>query len=975
VPFSEFVTTTKDEKGNESEKKKDLIVICVDQKLYNIRRKSDTKYEISDFKDPNIDRISKMITSSFNDKYRNWLAQSIDIAPNLIAVWPSEDIISQTDGSDMIQYTLKLESKDKNEAIVDAVDIVFDNKWRLISSENTNGESKQEISIISNGEREFYKLFQKKNESKVNVLNDDTIKEEWIKNYLQNIVFDGITTDFSKLTALPIADKDGKYTINGINFNKVLEPDPKTQTIDGSVYNIQWSNGKYKVEKTTEQQKKDVESTEKNNIKKTLEQQLPSGWTMAENTQWYWMKSTDGLSWIQVDKSWALNGLTEVKKRDIKTNTFVIDTENKAVLDSAWKLKITKKADAEKILNTVNESKERLAKAQNIVLPTWWEKVISSAEDGKVSVKLYSPEDLQKYFADKAWLGDKIKQLDDYALKAKQYADYSATEKDTNNNSDKGCAYEEFKTIQLKDHGEFNDNDKKLRQDKCVAKKRELLWTMTDADAKKLQNDIDTAIVAYRKANPMELLPQTSLDLSLGKTEKLIWSWKSTKKSVSEDITYDSKNIHKLSFEYSTDKKAIITKQNNQEVWKWMPVSNQDVKKSTPSPIKLDKAPEIVNNNGKETIVNTPIIKPSTDAKDIIPTWKKDTDWNFVNPIRTSDGKEIQVIVDKNNGTITTDKPNEYTVQQNADKTISVTKKPTENSPANQNNTPPTSPEKKANASESKEVFDGNFTWKWWKKTFEPLKIEISDEEKIEAKFFSQKESLKDTTQRAQEFKKLVEEVKSNKDKFWTNIPNFTWNTEKDYVKSIQDWLVKDDVCSCLFSGKTAEASWLADGNLGLNTYIALKYTVQKHLNGWVDKPWIDSVFTSGGNTTDTSKKENENNEAEKQAKAWKEWQQDDMWQIEIADITTLDESNISKIAEIIRTAKVIHSNSPKIYLNDLKSITKEQVEILATAMSTNDDSIKPIVFLNWLEWELSNDVKDIFKNNDNFNIPSEMRT
>jgi hypothetical protein len=57
-----------------------------------------------------------------------------------------------------------------------------------------------------------------------------------------------------------------------------------------------------------------------------------------------------------------------------------------------------------------------------------------------------------------------------------------------------------------------------------------------------------------------------------------------------------------------------------------MPVSNQDIKEPTPLPIKLDKQPEIVNKNGKEIIVNTPTIKPSSDAKDITPTWKKDAD-------------------------------------------------------------------------------------------------------------------------------------------------------------------------------------------------------------------------------------------------------------------------------------------------------------------------------------------------------------
>jgi hypothetical protein len=45
---------------------------------------------------------------------------------------------------------------------------------------------------------------------------------------------------------------------------------------------------------------------------------------------------------------------------------------------------------------------------------------------------------------------------------------------------------------------------------------------MTDADAKKLQSDIDTAIVVYRKANPTELPSQTSLDLCLEQTEYTI---------------------------------------------------------------------------------------------------------------------------------------------------------------------------------------------------------------------------------------------------------------------------------------------------------------------------------------------------------------------------------------------------------------------------------------------------------------------
>lgn len=614
-----------------------------------------------------------------------------------------------------------------------------------------------------------------------------------------------------------------------MHFNKLLEPEPAIQTIDGAVYAIQWSNGKYKVEKTTEQQKKDVESTEKNNIKKTLEQKLPSGWTMTENTQWYWMKSTDGISWIQVDKSWALNGLTEVKKWDTKTNTFVIDTDNKAVLDSAWKLQITKKADAEKILNTVNESKERLAKAQNIVLPTWWEKVISSTEDGKVSVKLYSPEDLQKYFADKAWLSDKTKQLNDYTVKSKEYADYSATEKDTNNNSDKGCAYEEFKTTQLKDHGEFNDNDKKLRQDKCAAKKRELLWTMTDADAKKLQNDIDTAIVAYRKVNPTELPPQTSLELSLMKTEKLVWSWKSAKKSVTEDITYDSKNIHKLSFEYSTDKKAIITKQNNQEVWKGMPVSNQEVKKFTPSPIKLDKQPEIVNNNGKEIIVNTPTIKPSADAKDITPTWKKDTDWNFVNPIRTSDGKEIQVIVDKNNGIITTDKPNEYTVQKNADNTISVMKKPIESVQTNQNNTPIKNPDKPTNTPETKESRENlpNFTWAKYKPLSSPAPMTLKYENKDYDTTFKDKTVYNnDFSPQFNILVKLVNTLDSNYSEeqkkviisFQDKLKVVNGKSTGEMVKAIQAWSAE----KWWVQSKDFDTYKLSDGNVGINTYSAL---------------------------------------------------------------------------------------------------------------------------------------------------------
>lgn len=194
VPFSEFVTKAKDEQGNESEKKKDLIVICVDQKLYNIRRKSDTRYEISDFKDPNIDRISKMITNSFNNKYRNWLAQNIDIAPDLVAVWPSEDIISQTDGSDMIQYTLKLQANDSEKS---KVDILFDNKWNLISSKEKTEKPTQYTSIILNWERLFLTLTQEKNNAKVSV-DDKKNKADSMSYYLQRITFDGLNKDFSK---------------------------------------------------------------------------------------------------------------------------------------------------------------------------------------------------------------------------------------------------------------------------------------------------------------------------------------------------------------------------------------------------------------------------------------------------------------------------------------------------------------------------------------------------------------------------------------------------------------------------------------------------------------------------------------------------------------------------------------------------------------------------------------------------------
>lgn len=249
--------------------------------------------------------------------------------------------------------------------------------------------------------------------------------------------------------------------------------------------------------------------------------------------------------------------------------------------------------------------------------------------------------------------------------------------------------------------------------------------------------------------------------------------------------------------------------------------SSQSINSNKSQSVQLDKTPEIKKDNtGKSIVSNVPVIQSTSDEKDMTTTWKEDKDWNFINPIKTSDGKDIQVIVDKN-GQVRTNKPNEYTVQKNADNTIAIVKKTVKIETSNSYKSSNTAPE-------SKEKLV-NFRWSRYQNNPPALNF-VTEQWQITNKNWFTKEQA--NLDRTTDFAQLVQFIK-----------NYTWENRSlhelkssihttnaaSIIEKVQDWSLKHG-CNCKDDNNALK---LNDNKLGINTYAALLCTLQKEGVTW----------------------------------------------------------------------------------------------------------------------------------------------
>lgn len=248
--------------------------------------------------------------------------------------------------------------------------------------------------------------------------------------------------------------------------------------------------------------------------------------------------------------------------------------------------------------------------------------------------------------------------------------------------------------------------------------------------------------------------------------------------------------------------------------------SSKPVENTTSSSIKLDKKPN-VDPTGK--INNTPKIVSSVDAKDITPTWTKDADWNLLNPVKTSDGSEVTVIINKD-GEVSTNN-SLYKVEKNADNTLRVVKNITKTETSNTwwNNS-----ESFNIASESKEKLV-NFRWSRYQNNPPALNF-VTEQWQITNKNWFTKEQA--NVDRTADFTQLIQFIK---DYTWENksLNELKWSivtkNAANIIEKVQDWSL-DHGCNCKDDNNILK---LNDNKLGINTYAALLCTLQKEGVKW----------------------------------------------------------------------------------------------------------------------------------------------
>lgn len=245
-----------------------------------------------------------------------------------------------------------------------------------------------------------------------------------------------------------------------------------------------------------------------------------------------------------------------------------------------------------------------------------------------------------------------------------------------------------------------------------------------------------------------------------------------------------------------------------------------DNKTTSSSPIKLEKKPNI-DPTGKST--NIPKIVSSSDAKDITPTWTKDADWNLLNPVKTSDGGEVTIIINKDGEVSTNDSL--YKVEKNVDNTLRVVKNTVKteilgnwSSNTESSNTAPESKEKLV-----------NFRWSRYQNNPPALNF-VTEQWQITNKNWFTKEQA--NVDRTNDFAQLVQFVKNYT---WdnTSLNELKWsiiNTNAaNIIEKVQDWSL-DHGCNCKDDNNALK---LNDNKLGINTYAALLCTLEKEGVTW----------------------------------------------------------------------------------------------------------------------------------------------
>jgi hypothetical protein len=116
--------------------------------------------------------------------------------------------------------------------------------------------------------------------------------------------------------------------------------------------------------------------------------------------------------------------------------------------------------------------------------------------------------------------------------------------------------------------------------------------------------------------------------------------------------------------------------------------------------------------------------------------------------------------------------------------------------PSKNLNTPPTSPDNKGKATESKEIKDRIFNWYGWKSqpTSLNFKYGANDTESFSTQFNIKQANIDN---RKSEFKNLLSELMAS------NLPNkpsiAPTDDEKTAIGKLQDWLIKKEACDCVF--------------------------------------------------------------------------------------------------------------------------------------------------------------------------------
>ncbi len=388
----------------------------------------------------------------------------------------------------------------------------------------------------------------------------------------------------------------------------------------------------------------------------------------------------------------------------------------------------------------------------------------------------------------------------------------------------------------------------------------------------------------------------------------------------------------------------------------------------------LDKKPEIKKgNNWKEVITNTPVIKTSSDARDVTTKRNPGTDGSVINKIRTKTDGDITVIVDKN-GEVKTDKDN-YKVEKNIDGSITVVKKDLTLSEPGTSWSNSGSVEQSSDQNEHNEKLS-DFKWiGYYKKDPEPITFKREWKEDITIKY----NKLQSQTDRSQQFTKILQSVKNYKgsnETIKTLNNNITWKNAWDVIRAVQDWS-KKLWCNC--SDFNDKKFGLQDTLLGINTYASLLLVLDRELKfSNEDNSNIKDLLQNLGQPDLSS-----NNSTSTQKESQKKWDTsiesklqfnkrsiDSLWQINITDLKSFnDKEKFGNILNLLKTTK-----AKQIYINEVWKITIEQADLLVAAIEKSKSNPKPILYLRGLTSDNDNKILAKLQKSWNINIPMSLR-